>query len=205
MQTRSKTQTSQPAQPPKEAAYEQASNPVSHKPQEQRAPADTTRHHGDSIAAITRTAKSNPSSDEARARLDDQHRRDQEQLGNAPDVDLEYGVEEQPSEGYIADSVQRKGMGIQRAQAGAHAGPVGSAGGPGHPGFGEQGDLMANMDQKMFEHERVLGERVGHSPAEPDGETVEREAARQQKLERDERIDVEGAVKEATGDPVVGR
>jgi hypothetical protein len=60
------------------------------------------------------------------------------------------------------------------------------------------------MDQKMFEHERILGERVGHSPAEPDRETLEREAVRQQKLERDERIDVEGAVKEATGDPVVG-
>ncbi|KAJ5306965.1 hypothetical protein PENANT_c003G05119 [Penicillium antarcticum] len=204
MQTRSKTQAGQPAQPPKQAAYEQASNPVSHNPQEQRAPAETTRHHGDSIAAITRTAKSNPSSDEARARLGEQHRQHERELQSAPDVDLEYGVEEQPSEGYIADSVHRKGMGIQRAQAGAHAGPVGSAGGPGHPGFGEQGSLTANMDQKMFEHERVLGERVGHSPAEPDGETAEREAVRQQKLARDEHIDVEGAVKEATGDPVVG-
>jgi hypothetical protein len=61
------------------------------------------------------------------------------------------------------------------------------------------------MDQKMSEHDRVLGERVGHSPAEPDGEAAEREAVRRQKLDRDEHIDIEGAVKEATGDPVVGR
>ncbi|KAJ5766058.1 uncharacterized protein N7511_003674 [Penicillium nucicola] len=204
MQTRSKTQVGQPAQPPKQAAYEQPSNPVSHNPQEQRAPAETTRHHGDSIAAITRTAKSNPSGDEARARLDEQHRRHEQELQSASDVDLEYGVEQQPSEGHIAEAVQKKGMGVQRAQAGAHAGPVGSAGGPGHPGFGEQESLTANMDQKRFEHETLLGERVGHSPAEPDGEIAEREAVRQQKLERDANIDVEGAVKEATGDPVVG-
>lgn len=202
MQTRS--QTSQPAQPPKEAAYVQSTNPVSRTPQEQRAPVEQARHHGDSIAAISRTAKSNPASDEARANLNKQHRQHELELHNAPDVDLEYGVEQQPSEGYIAETVQQKGMGIQRAQAGAHSGPVGSAGGPGHPGFGEQDDLMANMDQKQTEHYKLLGQKIGHSPAPPDEEIDARETVRQRKLDEDQHLDVKNAVHEATGDPVVG-
>jgi hypothetical protein len=204
MQTRSQTQADQPPQPPKEAAYAQPSNPVTHAPQEQRAPTEAARHHGDSIGAITRTAQSNPSSDEARAHLSAQHKQQDREMQNASDVDLEYGVEQQPSEGYIADTVQRKGMGMQRAQAGAHAGPVGSAGGPGHPGFGEAEDIMANMGKKRVEHERILGERVGRSPA-MDGDVGEREDVRRKKLERDERLDGKGAVEEATGEPVVGK
>ncbi|KAJ5425043.1 hypothetical protein N7465_000113 [Penicillium sp. CMV-2018d] len=202
MQTRS-TQD-QTSQPPKQAAYAQSSNPVTHTPQEQRA-TDPVRHHGDTIGTIKRTAESNPSGDEERARLSAQHQQHERQLHNAPDVDLEYGVEQQPAEGYIADAVQRKGMGMQRAQAGAHAGPVGSAGGPGHPGFGEADDLAANLGTKRVEHDRILGDRVGRSPPEPEGEVAEREAARRRKLEQDEKLDVEGAVKQATGDPVVGK
>ncbi|KAI2709125.1 hypothetical protein CBS147332_6184 [Penicillium roqueforti] len=204
MQTRSQT-AAQTAQPPKQAAYAQSSNPVSHTPQEQRAGTETSRQHGDTVGAIKRTAESQPSSDEARARLSAQHQQHEQELHNVPDVDLEYGVEEQPAEGYIADAVQRKGMGMQRAQAGAHAGPVGSAGGPGHPGFGEADDLAANLGSKRAEHDRILGEKVGSSPGEPgaDAEVAEREAVRREKLERDEKLDVEEAVKEATGDPVV--
>lgn len=202
MQTRS--QTGQSAQPPKEAVYAQSTNPVSHTPQEQRAPTEPTRHHGDSIVAITRNANSNPSNDEALAHLQKKHQQHEQELGNASNVDLEYGVEQQPSEGYIAETVQHKGMGTQRAQAGAHAGPVGSSGGPGHPGFGETEDLMANIDQKRNEHDKLLGERVGHSPAPPDEEVAERETVRRHKLEHDQHLDVKGAVKEATGDRVVG-
>ncbi|KAJ5521039.1 hypothetical protein N7463_001492 [Penicillium fimorum] len=204
MKTRSQTQA-QPSQPPKEAAYTQSSNPVSHTPQEQRATED--RHHGDTIGTIKRTASSQPSSVEARARLSAQHQQHEHELHNASDVDLDYGVEQQPAEGYIADTVQvqRKGMGIQRAQAGAHAGPVGSSGGPGHPGFGEADDLAANLGAKRVEHDRILGDRVGKSPVEPEGEAVEREAVRRRMLEREEKLDVEGAVKQATGDPVVGK
>ena len=195
---------SQPEQPPKQAAYSQASNPVSHSPQEQRASAPQTRQHGDALASITRrTADSNPSSDEARARLEEQRQQEQQSMQNASDVNLEYGVEQQPSEGYIADSVKRKGMGMQRAQAGAHAGPVGSAAGPGHPGFGEQTEFAAHMDQKREEHDRILGERVGQSPPEPEYDVAEREAVRQRKLQQNENVDVGDAVKETTGDPVV--
>ncbi|KGO42714.1 hypothetical protein PEX1_038650 [Penicillium expansum] len=201
MQTRSKTQN-QPSQPPKQAAYTQSSNPVSHTPQEQRATTEPGRHHGDTIGAIKRTAESKPSSDEERARLSSQHQKHEQELHNATDVDLEYGVEQQPAEGYIADTVQRKGMGMQRAQAGAHASPVGSAGGPGHPGFGEADDLAANLGAKRVEHDRVLGDRVGKSPADPESEG---EVVRRRKLEQDEKLDVEGAVKQATGDPVVGK
>ncbi|KAJ9489686.1 hypothetical protein VN97_g3574 [Penicillium thymicola] len=204
MQTSSQTQD-QPSQPPKQAAYAQPSNPVTHTPQEQRATTEPVRHHGDPIGTIKRTAASKPSSDEERARLSAQHQQHEEQLHNAPDVDLEYGVELQPAEGYIADTVQRKGMGMHRAQAGAHAGPVGSAGGPGHPGFGEADDLAADLGAKRVEHDRILGDRVGRSPAVPEGEGAEREAARRRKLELDEKLDVEEAVKQATGDPVVGK
>ncbi|CEJ57647.1 hypothetical protein PMG11_06333 [Penicillium brasilianum] len=199
MQTRS--QTRQPVQPPKEAAYTQASNPVSQTPSEQRAP-PPTRQYGDPTPSITRGPSSNPSNDEALARLQEQHRQEQEQMQKSPDVDLEYGVEQQPAEGYIADTVARKGMGMQRAQDGAHAGPVGSAAGPGHPGFGEERDLAANMEQKKAEHERMLGEKVGRSPAGPDAEVVEREAVRERKLKRNE--EVEGVLKESSETPVVG-
>lgn len=96
-------------------------------------------------------------------------------------------------------------MGLQRAQAGAHAGPVGSAGGPGHPGFGEADDLAADLGAKRVEHDRILGDRVGRSPPEVEGEVAEREAVRRRKLELDEKLDVEEAVKQATGDPVVGK
>ncbi|KOS44506.1 hypothetical protein ACN38_g4563 [Penicillium nordicum] len=204
MQTSSQSKD-QPSQPPKQAAYAQPSNPVTHTPQEQRATTEPVRHHGDPIGTIKRTAASKPSSDEERARLSAQHQQHEEQLHNAPDVDLEYGVELQPAEGYIADTVLRKGMGLQRAQAGAHAGPVGSAGGPGHPGFGEADDLAADLGAKRVEHDRILGDRVGRSPPEVEGEVAEREAVRRRKLELDEKLDVEEAVKQATGDPVVGK
>jgi hypothetical protein len=202
MPTRS--QAAQPAQPPKEAAYTQSSNPVSHTQQEQRAPTEPTRHHGDSVASITRTANSNPSNDESIARQEKQHQKHEQEVHDASNVDLEYGVEQQPSEGYIAEMVQNKGKGMQRAQAGAHSGPVGSASGPGHPGFGEADDLMANIGRKRDDHDKMLGERVGQSPASPDEGALEREAVRARKLEHDQNLDVKGAVEKATGDPVVG-
>lgn len=199
METRNRPH--QPAQPPKQAAYAQASNPVSNNSQEQRATEAATRHHGDAPAAITRGANSKPSSDEARTHLTEQRRLEQERMLNSPDVDLEYGVEEQPAEGYIADSVKRKGMGMRRAQAGAHAGPVGSAGGPGHPGFGEQKDLAAHMDEKRAMHDSMLEQKLEHNP--PEYDVADREAARQRKLKQNEDLDVAGAIKEASGDPVV--
>lgn len=192
---------SQPPQPPKQEAYAQASNPVSHAPQEQR-DSQQTRHRGDPPATITRSPQSQPSNDEARARLESQRQQEKRETQKGSNVDLEYGVEEQPAEGYIADAVERKGMGTKRAQAGAHAGPVGSAAGPGHPGFGEQRDLASEMDRKGAEHDRVLGNRVGQSPAPPDTDVAEREAVRQQKLKQDENVDVKKAVNEATGEPV---
>lgn len=51
------------------------------------------------------------------------------------DIDTEYGVERHP--GDIATAIEGKG-GINREQAGAHAGPVGSAEGPEAPGFGRK-------------------------------------------------------------------
>ncbi|KAJ5999763.1 hypothetical protein N7481_000172 [Penicillium waksmanii] len=203
METRRRA--AQPAQPPKEAAYAQSSNPVSQTPQEQRVPVQQVRHYGDAPAAITRTAESKPSSDEARAQIAEEHEEERQRMQNAPDTDLEYGVEQQPSEGYIADSVAKKGMGVQRAQAGAHAGPVGSAAGPGHPGFRGEEDLAAHMNRKRENHDRILDQRAGQTQASADCGVAEREAVRQQKLRQNEEIDVQEVVREATGDPVVGR
>ncbi|KAJ5675222.1 uncharacterized protein N7477_005156 [Penicillium maclennaniae] len=206
-QTRSQTaKAAEFSQPPKQAAYAQASNPVEHTPQEQRTSETQSRQYGDATPSITRGASSRPANDEARALLEEQHRKEQRAMQNHA-VDLEYGVEQQPSEGYIADSVQRKGMGQRRAQAGAHAGPVGGPdgpGGPGHPGFGDQPDLAAGMDEKRAEHDRMLDERVGNVSVPVDREVAEREAVRQRKLQQNENVDVEEAVKQATGDPVVG-
>ncbi|CAL5867192.1 uncharacterized protein PFLUO_LOCUS1404 [Penicillium psychrofluorescens] len=203
-----RNQSNQPEQPPEQAAFAQASNPVSQTPQEQRAPAEPARHYGDAPGSITRrTADSKPSSDEERARLDEKRQQEQQEsrsVQNSANADLEYGVEQQPAEGYIADAVQRKGMGVQRAQAGAHAGPVGSAAGPGHPGMGEEKDLAADMGRKQEQHEKMLGDKVGRSPPGPDHEAAEREAVRERKLKQDESLDVKGTLKEATGEPVVG-
>jgi hypothetical protein len=203
-QTRSQTaRAAQPSQPPKEAAYAQASNPVEHNPQEQRTSATRSHQYGEASPSIVRGASSRPSNDEAQARLDELKRQDKRAMQDHT-VDTEYGVEEQPSEGYIADSVMRKGMGQERAQAGAHAGPVGSAAGPGHPGSGDQPDLVAGMDRKRAEHDRMLAEREGKGSAPMDHDVAEREAVRQRKLELDENVDAREAVKQATGDPVVG-
>ncbi|OJJ46193.1 hypothetical protein ASPZODRAFT_67705 [Penicilliopsis zonata CBS 506.65] len=207
------------AQPPKQASYTQPKNPVSRTAAEQEQEQRTlTRQHGDATPLITRGASSRPSSDEALASLQAERERERCRLQAAPDVDTEYGVEQQPKEGKIAAAVQgatdsaRK---ARRAQPGAHAGPVGSMAGPGAPGgeteatagtsglmgspgtAGEQPDLMAEMDRKMAEHERVLGEGMVGVTRDP-GEMVRRE-----KLRRDEEIDVKRAVGQGTGDPVV--
>jgi len=202
METRHRA--AQPAQPPKQAAYAQASNPVSYTTQEQRVQEEPSRHYGDPVPSITRTAKSKPSSDEARAQLAKEHGQERKRMQNASDVDLEYGVEQQPAEGYIADAVKDKGMGTRRAQAGAHAGPVGSAAGPGAPGFGTEDDLAAHMDRKRENHDRILDKKTEHNQADSNREVAERETVRQQRLRQNEDIDVQQAVKEATGDPVVG-
>ncbi|KAL5357387.1 hypothetical protein BJX96DRAFT_172475 [Aspergillus floccosus] len=197
----------QPSQPPKQAAYDSPQNPVTHSPYEQQHPSQPPQH-GDPVPAIyRRSASSKPSSDEALAHLIAERRREQREMQNSPDVDLEYGVEQQPNEGDIAYAVEhRSEEARKRAQAGAHAGPVGSACGPGGPAYhpgGEEREYGADMDRKKREHDRVLGERVGHSPPEPDGETVERELLRERKLEERKGLHIKDAVHEATGEPVV--
>ncbi|OJJ84555.1 uncharacterized protein ASPGLDRAFT_25251 [Aspergillus glaucus CBS 516.65] len=191
-------------QPPKQATYYQSSNPITHNPFEQ------TRQRGDPVpntSTTHRTANSKPSSDETLASLKADHQREQARKQGAPDIDLEYGVEQQPAEGAIADAVQQKGTrSSARTQAGAHSGPVGSAFGPGYSGFGEDRDggqdQMRDLGRKREEHDRVLGDRVGQSPPEPAEGLAD---IRQQTLELDKRLNVKDAVREATGDPVVGR
>ncbi|EAW14229.1 uncharacterized protein ACLA_072620 [Aspergillus clavatus NRRL 1] len=193
----------QPAQPPKQAAYDQTKNPITQTPQEQRI-SSQPRQRGDPVSSITRrTADSNPSNDEELARVKEKRQREQKNLQAASNVDLEYGVEQQPAEGDIAQAVKHKSE-RARAQAGAHAGPVGNAQGPGSPGFGEERDLAADMGRKREGHDRILGDRVGQSPAEPDGEAAEREALRQRKLKEEKNLDVKGAVHAGTGGPVTG-
>lgn len=195
---------SQPPQPPKQATYTQPTNPVS------QTPLETQRKHGDNVPTITRrTASSNPSNPSSLAESNNRRQASQERLQKAPNVDLEYGVELQPNEGAIADAVETKSQGQggrKRAQAGAHAGPVGTAEGPGYPasasasgsgsGSGEGGDLVADLERKREEHDRVIrGRDVG---------VDEREEVRQRKLEADREVDVKKAVEEGTGDRVVG-
>lgn len=113
----------------------------------------------------------------------------------ASTLDTEYGVEQQPAEGDIARAVQGKSADARaRAQAGAHAGAVGSAEGPGAPGY-EKGE-MADLDQKREMHDRMLGDRVGQSPAEP-------EEVRSRKLRQDEEVDVVGAASRGSKGRVV--
>ncbi|PLB50978.1 hypothetical protein P170DRAFT_425271 [Aspergillus steynii IBT 23096] len=200
--------TNQPPQPPKQAAYDEPNNPVTHNPVEQRASTlqnqsqgHSGRRYGDAVPSIVRGAGSQPSNASALSEVQRRREREHAAMQNAPDVDLEYGVEQQPNEGDIAAAVESKGT--RREQAGAHAGAVGSMPGPGYTKYGEKG-LMSDMERKREEHDRVLGERIGHSPPEPDVETAERETLRQRKLEEARRLDAKAAVQEATGDRVVG-
>lgn len=75
-----------------------------------------TRHRGDPVPVISRH------------KPDDEHRENARRQ-DALDVKLDYG-----SEKSIAEAVEHKGT--TRTQAGAHAGPVGSAHGPGYSGGG---------------------------------------------------------------------
>ncbi|GKZ39746.1 hypothetical protein AbraIFM66950_001069 [Aspergillus brasiliensis] len=199
----------QPSQPPKQAAYNQPTNPITHTPSEQRMPQSPyqndhrPRHRGDALPSITRNAGSQPSNSSALHDLSTRHQESQKTMRNAADtLDTEYGVEQQPAEGDIAHAVQGKSADARaRAQAGAHAGAVGSAEGPGAPGY-EKGE-MADLDRKREMHDRMLGDRVGQSPAEPDGETVEREEVRRRKLRQDEEVDVVGAASRGSKGKVV--
>lgn len=189
----------QPEQPPKQAPYYQSTNPISQTPLEQQNQNPPQRQRGDPVPMNRRTVNSDPSNDETLARRREQKQQEQIRKQGKQDVDLEYGVELQPAEGSIAEAVEHKGT-RSRTQAGAHAGPVGSAYGPGYSGFGEERNHASDLGRKKEEHDRVLGDRIGQSPSEPDGEMV-----RQQKLKLDEQLDVKDTVQEATSDPVVGR
>ena len=185
-------------QPPEQASYYQSNNPVTHNPQEHQ---QSQRHRGDPVPVIShRDANSKPADDERQQG----RQRGKQDAEDAANVDLEYGVEQQPSEGSIAEAVEHKGT-RARTQAGAHAGPVGSAHGPGYSGFGEEDNEAADLGRKREEHDQVLGDRVGQSPPEPEGEAAEMELVSQQKMKLDDQLDVKDVVHDATGDPVAGR
>ncbi|OKL58697.1 hypothetical protein UA08_06022 [Talaromyces atroroseus] len=200
-------------QPPKQTAYSQPSNPVSRNPQEEQREQPTTqrdssssipgpeytgRQYGDAPAAIHRTAESKPSSDENLAQLEQEHSQKVDPEGKRGHIDLEYGIEQQPSEGYIATAVHGNTENTPRVQPGAHAGPVGST-----PGY-EQ-DTAAQMDRKRTEHDHILGEDGGSKSPAYYGEDVdvERRRVRENKLKSNEELDVKSAVKNATGNVTV--
>jgi hypothetical protein len=202
-------------QPPKQTAYTQPSNPISRNPQEEQqrvqpqsqaqvdsssSPSSSSerRQYGDAPAAIHRTAESKPSSDENLARLEQEHSQKVNPEGKRGHIDLEYGIEQQPGEGYIATAVQGNTENTPRVQPGAHAGAVGST-----PGY-EQ-DTAAQMDRKRAEHDRILGEDGGSKSPAYYGEDVdvERRQARENKLRSNEELDVKGAVQNATGNVTV--
>ncbi|KAI9374852.1 hypothetical protein BJX61DRAFT_540350 [Aspergillus egyptiacus] len=190
----------QPPQPPKSSTYTQPTNPVSQTPSEATEGHKEQRHQGDPTPRITRGASSKPSTSG--------HQTQQKTMQRHGDVDTEYGVEQQPNEGSIAHAVEGKSQqSRQRVQAGAHAGAVGAAQGPGAPGYGygEGPDQLADLNRKTEEHERLLGEKVGRTPPGPEGEVAERERLRERKLQEDRELRPKDVVAEATGAPAVGR
>ncbi|KAL4799913.1 hypothetical protein BDV19DRAFT_384759 [Aspergillus venezuelensis] len=202
--TRSQAATqSQPSQPPKESAYNQSTNPVSHNPTENASAEQRSHTYGTAPSTITRGASSQPSNESTLSAIDQKHASSQRAMQKEGDVDTEYGVEEQPSEGRIAHAVEDQSR--HRVQAGAHAGAVGSPQGPGAPAKGEGESNLANLEEKTQLHEQILGDRVGRSPPAPDGVSVENEKVREQKLEQDRELHPKDVVERATGEPVVGR
>lgn len=156
------------------------------------------RQYGDAPQAIHRTADSLPSSDEKLQQLEQERRQKQEPEGSRGHIDTEYGVEQAPKEGDIAKAVHGQTGNTPRVQPGAHSGAVGST-----PGY-EQ-DTAAQMDRKRAEHDRILGEDGGKSPAYygDDDVDTERRQLRSDKMRRNEEVDVQGAVKDATDNVVV--
>ncbi|KAL4942795.1 hypothetical protein BDV06DRAFT_156212 [Aspergillus oleicola] len=206
--TRSQAATvtqNQPSQPPKESAYTQSTNPVSHNPTENAASEQRfqTSTYGTAPSTITRGASSQPSNESTLSARDQKHASSLSAMQREGDIDTEYGVEEQPSEGSIAHAVE--GQSRHRVQAGAHAGAVGSAQGPGAPPKGEGESNLSNLEEKTQLHEQILGDRVGRSPPAPDGVSVENERVRERKLEQDRELHPKDVVEGATGEPVVGR
>lgn len=129
-----------------------------------------TRSRGDNVPAITRhTPSSKTSSREAYPQRADAH--------------SGFGAQLQPNEQEAGNTVEDKGQGTSaRAQAGAHAGPVGSAEGPGHPGVAEERELAADMPRKRAEHSRVFGEQSS------DGSGAERALGKQRSMEQETEI-----------------
>jgi hypothetical protein len=211
-------------QPPKQATYDQPSNPVDQDPVEQRTAGRTTRsqaaatdsspsssfsnnrrQYGDPPAAIHRNPASKPSSDDQLARLEEERvQRRAEEGSRSNDIDTEYGVEQQPTEGHIAAAVEGKNQ-YNRLQAGAHSGPVGSAQGPGY--MGEEPDTAADIGRKRDEHDRILGQSGGKSPRylgeEDDSTEAERRRVKERKLKEERELDVKGTVGKGTGNVVV--
>ncbi|KAJ0427201.1 hypothetical protein BJY00DRAFT_9863 [Aspergillus carlsbadensis] len=199
--------TQQPPQPPKESAYTQSSNPVTHNPKEQRDQRTQLSNYGNPVSSITRGAGSKPSTNPTIQNTSQRHDESLNAMRREGDVDLDYGVEQQPNEGAIANAVEgqsRRRVEDEAHRAGAHAGPVGRAQGPGAPAFGEGVTTLENLDEKGEEHKRILGERVGRTP--PLASEEERlEDGRERKLKQDRKLHPADVVGKATGDPVVGR
>ncbi|PLB33248.1 uncharacterized protein BDW47DRAFT_6348 [Aspergillus candidus] len=200
-------------EPPKQAAYNQPSNPVSHTPAEQRIlsthqqqpllsqftrqGARVTRHAGDIDVDAAKDTSHHPSSSSSPYPS-------ASSANTSPDIkndiNIGYGVEQQPSEGYIAHAVKDDSRdnvinnNIKDDSPREHL--------EGCDGYDEEDDLMAHMGRKRREHDRVLRERLEGSSPGTDVGSVEREALRRRKME-EERLDVVGAVRRGTGSPVV--
>ncbi|KAL3467337.1 hypothetical protein BJX64DRAFT_283658 [Aspergillus heterothallicus] len=204
MQTSS---TQQPPQPPKESAYNQSNNPVSHNPVEQHDQPSGPSNHGNPVSSITRGAGSKPSTNSTTQNVSQRHNDSLNAMRREGNVDIDYGVEQQPNEGAIANAVEgqsRHAIEDRAHQAGAHAGPVGRAQGPGAPAFGEGVTTLENLDRKGEEHQQILGERIGRTP--PGGSEEERrEEGRERKLRQDRELHPANVAGEATSNPVVGR
>lgn len=226
MDTASQTEVPQPS---KESAYTQTSNPVSQTPQEQRGNLSKPQQPDSSLLYATsgigsslrsheygeppeklirRTAESKPSSDAKLAQLVRERSQKMDSEGSRGHIDLEYGIEQQPSEGNIAHAVEddhAETAPHQRVQPGVHAGAVGTS----TPGF-EQ-DTAAQMDRKRAEHDQKLGlGRDAGAKSPPDLDTAAPSRAgggdgldQKEKARTDRGLDVQGAVRDATGNTVV--
>lgn len=175
--TMTSTQETQPLelpyQPPKEAVYNQSENPVTRNSAEQSASqgnqredmsqtsAVFTHQYGSAPAAIRRSAASKPSAEEVSHPEIQRGVPSSEEPNPRGNIDTEYGVEQQPNEGAIATAVpQNRRQPTARNQAGAHAGPVGSA--TSGPGMLAE-DTAAQMERKKSEHDEALKQRKGSS------------------------------------------
>lgn len=226
--------SSGPPQPPKECVYTQPLNPAhttrtpaeeelsTHLRDQPPRPPPQHQHHqrwyGEPQSprtpptpTIHRTGFSPPSSDAELERLERAHdnRRAHETSDRQEDIDLEYGVELQPSECDIAAAVTGRERRWRSRTESLEVLPKEEVEGQEDNGLGYGRSfpkVYNDLDRKKVAHENLLREWVeSEQQGDQGGESTvcERERARRRRIQQDSDVDIKGSITSSSGHGVI--